>query len=213
MPTDQKRRQKKLARKKDKRKKQTGSASLIGTRSIPQRLAASTKLPVFESFMGDSGFEKGIAPLILSRKVATGEVAFACYLIDFWCLGVKNCFCNIVPSLQYEEFIEQSRDRENIIPIHPACLSKIVGSSVEYAQSLGFQPHPDFKLAKVLLNGIDPMLCPSEYEFGQNGKPFYMSGPNDSEAFVNKVVKQLAKVCGEGNYDYMVGLDLFDGYQ
>ncbi|ABK43759.1 hypothetical protein Mmc1_1248 [Magnetococcus marinus MC-1] len=209
MSVDQKRRQKKLARKKDKRKKIGSNSNLSGMFSVAQRLAASTELPVFDSFVADTLFDRGIGNLILSRKVATGEFAFGCYLIDIWCLGVKNCFCNIIPAFQYDEFIKQARDRENIIPIHPTCLSKIVNSSVEYAHSLGFKPHPDFKLAKIVLNGIDPLLCPSEYELGRDGKPFYMSGPNDSEAFSKKVVKQLDKVCGEGNYDFMVDLNFF----
>lgn len=38
----------------------------------------------------------------------------------------------------------------------------------------------------------------------QNGKPFYINGPNDTPAIQRQILKQLERRCGPGAYDYMM---------
>ena len=47
--------------------------------------------------------------------------------------------------------------------ITPACLVKIVKGGVEYARSMGFSPHPDYRHASMLLEGIDPSTCTERF--------------------------------------------------
>jgi len=42
--------------------------------------------------------------------------------------------------------------------------------------------------------------------FGKNGKPFFIAGPHDNAA---RILKQLEKTAGPGNYDYLVPLDAY----
>ena len=54
------------------------------------------------------------------------------------------------------------------------------------------------------------------FQFGKDGKPFYVSGPYDSPVKSRRIVDTLEKRCGPGGYDYLVlvggspGLDFED---
>ena len=80
--------------------------------------------------------------------------------------------------------------------ITPACLVEIVKGAVEYAQSFGFRPHPDYRHASALLEGIDPSTCRNKFTFGRDGKPFYVRGPNESLAQAQAISRRVADAGG-----------------
>jgi len=75
---------------------------------------------------------------------------------------------------------------------------------VEYSDKLGFKPHKDYKISRQLLMDLDPNVCPNQYIFGKDGKPFYISGPNENQNQSKKIVEKLFRNCGEGNFEYIV---------
>ena len=46
-----------------------------------------------------------------------------------------------------------------------------------------------------------------KFTYGQDGRPYYIRGPNESTVQAKKIVNQLDKRCGEGNFDFLVMLD------
>jgi hypothetical protein len=62
----------------------------------------------------------------------------------------------------------------------------------------------DYKISRQLLMDLDPNVCPNQYIFGKDGKPFYISGPNENQNQSKKIVEKLLRNCGEGNFDYIV---------
>jgi hypothetical protein len=126
------------------------------------------------------------------------------YLIDVWCLGVKNTIPpRKVERVEYNQLIEQIYEGfpEGIIEITLPQAQGIVYSAVEYAEQLGFTPHRDFEKSRVHLgewNGEHRIQC------GKDGKPFYMSGPYDNP---EKVIRTLVNSVGEGNFNYMIGIE------
>ena len=71
-------------------------------------------------------------------------------------------------------------------------MRKIIEGAVDYADELGFSPHPDCRSAKVIFGDIDAGACPVKYDFGQEGMPMYIRGPNESINQAKKIVDQLA---------------------
>lgn len=103
--------------------------------------------------------------------------------------------------IEYGEFIEMSYSNEgNVIEYNTIFVHNLIYGAIDYADELGFEPQKDFKVSEYLLNpdlisdGIDKI------KFGKNGKPFFIQGPDDN---VTKIINQLDKVVGEGNYLYM----------
>jgi hypothetical protein len=45
--------------------------------------------------------------------------------------------------------------------------------------------------------------CSKEFTLDVDGKPFYVSGPHDSEEKSRRIVEQLARRCGAGKFDYL----------
>jgi hypothetical protein len=88
--------------------------------------------------------------------------------------------------------------------MEPACFRMLVEGSVAYAQDLGFSPHPDYALASQIFGDVQVADCSTRFAYGHDGKPFYVSGPNETEAQVKAILDQLRRRVGGGNYDCLV---------
>jgi len=140
---------------------------------------------------------------VVSRR--SGEqVAAGIFLVDAYCLGVKDSFAMLKPREFLDDFIASLPMRMKAV--EPAYAKKLVEDAVAYARDLGFEPHPDYKLPRKILNDIDASECATEFTFGKDGKPFFVSGPYDSAARIEHVVDTLHSRFGPDGHNYMVGL-------
>jgi hypothetical protein len=168
-------------------------------------METSTKRPA-EAWISKSLFETGMGHVLIARFKASGDTEAGVFLIDAQCLGVKNAFFTRVPSEQYQGRLltgvfPAPDDRESI---SPACGRKLVEDAIAYARGLGFEPHADCRHAQRVFGGIDGTECDRQFTFGDDGKPLYVQGPNDSEAFAARVVAQLERRCGKDGFHYIV---------
>lgn len=144
------------------------------------RLKDAAKWPVVEALMVESLWEKGLGTLVLARRETAEQIVFAVFLVDVYCLGVKNAFWKAGTPGELKDLLRKIEKNEPMTPIDPACLVKIVKGAVEYARAFGYSAHPDYRHAAMLLEGIDPANCSREFTFGKDGKPFYIRGPKES---------------------------------
>ena len=143
--------------------------------------------------------------MILGRTISAATVATGVFLVDVYCLGVKDAYYAEPTHEQLREMIDKMTDEGNPVDdIAPECARKIVDGAIAYAKEFGFTPHADYPPAGALFGDIDAGACPTEYEFGKDGKPLYVSGPYDTPAKISKVVRALTAKVGEGNFDFMV---------
>ncbi len=185
------RQQKRAAKQKAKR---LAKRSLLVRRESKDpniRLRGAEKWPVVQALVGVKLWDEGIGYLVLARQGSDGELIFAAYLVDVYCLGVKNALWRTGTRTDLEETIEHLSQIQKMCPIAPACLAKIVKGAVEYAQYYGFSPHPDYRHASMLLEGIDPAACPERFAFGRDGKPLYIQGPNESPAEAAAIMQRI----------------------
>lgn len=127
--------------------------------------------------------------------------------MDVFCLGVKDCFFTQVSPNEYKSRIMDLRQKEGLERVEPEYAVKLVENAVAYAKDLGFNPHKDYRLVKKIFGSIDPSVCPNEFEYGKDGKPFYMSGPNQTEADSNKIVHTLNERLGLDGFHFLVKMD------
>ncbi len=164
-------------------------------------MSTSQKRPT-TAWMSSDLFEMGIGYVIIARFKASGDAEFGVFLLDVWCLGAKNAY--FLKSSQ--EKLESTMGQLFHAPpdeISPACGRKLVESAVAYALRLGLAPHEDYRAACRVMGGIDSGQCDTVWTFGENGgKPHYVSGPRDSPAFIHRVMAQLRRACGDGNFNY-----------
>jgi hypothetical protein len=198
MTIDPRKRQKQLARKaakasaKARAMRASGARGAVIAHGFP--LSAPT-WPIHEALISEAVHDIKQGTVILSRK--SGEsIAVAVFLVDSGCMGIKSAFGGLRRADAYDDFLAKFRTSENFIPSHPECLRKLVEGSLAYAADLGFSPDPDYYRVKALFGDIDSSACTQEFEYGEDGKPYYVSGPNDSPARIRAVMKQLSLRCG-----------------
>jgi hypothetical protein len=198
MTIDPRKRQRQLARKAAKASAKAKSMRVSGDRRA--ELAAGIPIstptwPIHEAFISQSVYDIRQGTAILSRK--SGEsIAVAVFLVDSGCMGIKSAFRGFMRADAYNDFMAKFRTSEKLIPAHPECLRKLVEGALDYAADLGFSPDPDYYRVKALFGDIDSSACTQEFEFGKDGKPYYVSGPNDSPASIRAIMKQLSLKCG-----------------
>jgi hypothetical protein len=185
------RQQKKVAKQKAKRSDKRTDLIRRSSNDPTIRLQRAEKWPVVHAYVGQRLWEDGIGHLVIARQESEGRLIFGVYLVDVYCLGVKDAFWRAGTNGDLRDLIRKMETTQTMSPISPACLVKIVKGSVDYALSFGLRPHPDFRHASMLLEGIDPSTCPHEYTFGRDGKPFYIQGPYDSPEVARAILERI----------------------
>jgi hypothetical protein len=200
------RQQKRVAKQKAKRSAKRFLLLRRFSRDPAIRLQGVAQWPVVAAFAGKDLWKNGISYLLIARQEPQGALVFAVFLVDVFCLGVKNAFWRAGTAEDFEELLEQTQRAQSMRPIGAECLAKVVKGAVEYAESLGFEPHPDYRHASLLLDGIDPSACPNQFTYGKDGRPFYIQGPHESHA---QVVAIMARIKDAGGH-YFVRADGFE---
>ncbi len=196
--------QKYLARKRQKQEKKTTQTKPGKAGSMASQIALAGNAPIYECLVPANLFERGIGNLIFSRSLPDGRMALAMFLLDVFCLGVKNTFFAIVARDEYDRRLRSWREAESLHRIDPACLRKLVEGGVVYARELGFNPHADYVVVHQLFGDVEAAACPSHFEYGHAGKPFYISGPHETATQVQTIVDRLQRRLGPGNFEFLV---------
>jgi len=146
--------------------------------------------------------ESGLAGVLVARE--TGSTVLACgFLVDVFCLGVKDT--NGPKTMNRRKLPDFARNffsawsNQSPVPAPLELARHIVYGAVDYARSLGFEPHHDFARGAALLGDWEEES--SDVRFGRDGKPFYINGPRDN---TYGVMAKLRQTAGDGNFDYLV---------
>jgi hypothetical protein len=160
--------------------------------------------PIRECLVNESWRGRGLAHILLARTQPDGKVLFGLYLVDTFCLGLKNTFCNAGFSLAVYEhgFRLRMLSHEPMAPCPVPLAHEIIYGAIDYAAGLGFRPHPDFKLSEHILEPREALREKTGVEFGKDGKPFFISGPDDD---VGLILRKLRERVGDGNFHFMIG--------
>ena len=209
MALSEKQKQKKLAKKKQQRKVHTKA---LNQNRVPMDQAKSyVKFPIHECLIPSNLFESGLGTAIVTRRTLEGDIAISAFIVDVFCLGVKNALFKVVSEKEYEHTLKpqiiESNNGIEFEKIHQACARKLIEGAVQYANNLGFKSHPDYKNTKNIFGDIDSNGCPVKYVYGKEGKPYYMRGPNESMNDAKKIIDKLSKKCGEDGFEYVVMID------
>jgi hypothetical protein len=209
MAADQRKRQKKLERRKAKQKAQRRDLARRESRGLGARLEESAAAPILHCCMGSRLWESGIGHVLLSRQMANGNVAFAAFLVDVYCLGVKDAFWNVTPRATYErKLYDKLAEQEQLVRLTPEYARKLVEGAVRYALDLGLSPHPDYRAAKLIFGDISAEDCPERFSYGKDGKPFFVAGPYDDHIRCEQILRTLEIRCGPEGYHYLMPVDV-----
>ncbi|MCI5211379.1 MAG: hypothetical protein D3910_21930 [Candidatus Electrothrix sp. ATG2] len=208
MALNQKKLQKKKAKKAAKSKARKATQKQKSLMAVVNHKLAKQKAfnaPIYECWESEQIFDTskmvGMGSVIMTRKTSDNNILMSVFLVDIYCLGIKNSMVKFFSEEKYRDFLAQMPEGK-IKKIHPACARKLVEESEQYAAGLGFSPHNDYREAQKIFGDIDSATCPRSFEFGKDGKPYYLAGPFDKPRFRRNVLNTLEKKCGPDGYHY-----------
>lgn len=157
----------------------------------------------YEAHIGKDWEEIGVANLVVARIKADGGTDVAHFLVDAYCLGVKDAL--VATGLTQEDYhalLAQAFADNPRESIHPACAKKLVEGAAAYAESLGFSPHRDYRKARRVFSGVDAAACPRDFTYGLDGRPHFIPGPDDSETRIDRVLTILENRFGPDGFGF-----------
>ncbi len=149
------------------------------------------------------GIGHGIVSVLVARQHRRGKVSVAGYLVDVYCLGVKDA---LGPKVMDDADLRAYVRTYFLVYEAPAIAAPIqmgrelVWGAVAYARDLGFEPHPDFERTSGHLGAWEPT---GAVRFGRGGKPYFVQGPRDN---ATRILGTLERSVGEGNFHFLVAV-------
>ena len=141
-------------------------------------------LPIYECIINAGWRDAGIASIFVARKHSNGNITYGSYLVDIWCLGVKNSHFEFNVDIEKWLKIQDGSQGmgQRFEPIDYNFAHNIIFGGIEFAEDYGFKPHKDFALSQFILEEDDERIPIMEVEFGIDGKPHLVVFPEDYRA-------------------------------
>ncbi|NJK95199.1 MAG: hypothetical protein HC905_10055, partial [Bacteroidales bacterium] len=175
---------------------------------------SARKLPLGECYINERWFESGKASIIVSRKHPDGKITCGFYLVDLYCLGVKDSFyLHAIRESEFENVLDEMSEKEGLLEVDYVLVHNIIYGAVDFAGGYDFMVHKSFELTSFLLEDDTENIEFIEVPFGIEGKPGVIVSDADPQ---KDIIKLLKKNAGEGNYlvieekDFIPQSDGFD---
>jgi len=161
----------------------------VGKISLIKR---SQDYPVERCLLNQDWKETGLARITVLRRQANSSFIIGLYLVDIFCLGVKDTFCNVeITDEQINGQILPKQYFEDVpLDISLDFAKAIIWGGVKYAKVFGFEPNADFELSRCVLGAEGPEDSYDIHFGGPDGKPLYIPGPYDDQ---NAIMRKLSK--------------------
>src|SRR5208337_2598135 len=199
-------RQRKLAAKVARRKAVVAENKkfAVSLTSLVGRVRVASKGPIVRCMMPSTLFEIGIGHVVVARALPSGLLGCAYFLVDVFCLGVKDVFYAEIGGKELQSRLAEQYDAQMFIDVEPARARKLIQDAAAYAAGLGLPTAKDTSAIEAIFGDVDASACTDTFTFGKNGKPFFLGGPNDTPARIRTIIQTLEKSRGTGGWDYLV---------
>jgi hypothetical protein len=168
--------------------------------SLPARVLRAAQAPIQHCFLAESLFETGLGTLVLARGNTPYHVAFGSFLLDVFCLGIKDVMFDAVEAEVFEMYMEATDAGSPMVSVDPPYGRKLLRDLAAWSQSIGFAPHPDFAAVERIFGDVSADAGDAAFRFGLDGKPFYIPGPNDTPSLIRRRIAQLQSRLGNDGF-------------
>lgn len=176
--------------------KQQKSQQLTPEAYLRQR---ARSLEIGPCYASDIFGEAGEGIVIVTRKHSGGKFSMGVYMIDAFCLGIKDSTYNMwIEEYEVRDIIDHFGDLK---PCTYEEAHNMVYGAMEFALEAGIQPHKSFALTKYMLEEDDERIPIIDYPFGKDGKHFLVA---DTMQEASRYLPLLRKNLGEGNFDFSI---------
>lgn len=170
--------------------------------SLPARVLRAADAPIQHCFLSESVFDIGMGTLVLARGATRHHFAFSVFLIDTFCLGIKDVMFETAESEVFEMYMEVTDAGSPTVSVDPSYARKLLRDLAAWSQSIGFAPHRDFAAVERVFGDVSADASDAVFRFGRDGKPVYIPGPNDTVHLIQRRIEQLQKYLGDDGFGF-----------
>jgi hypothetical protein len=169
---------------------------------LPARVLRAAQAPIQHCLVTESLFETGMGTLILARGATAHHLAFGSFLLDVFCLGIKDVTFESLQGDEFAMYVEATDAGASLASIDPHHARKLLRDLAGWSQSIGFAPHCDFAAVERIFGDVSADTSEVDFQFGNDGKPLYIPGPFESATLIRRRIEQLQKQLGEGGFEF-----------
>src|SRR3954468_19481269 len=115
----------------ERKKTEGSSASLAG------RVRMAAKGPIVHCLMPTNLFEAGIGTVLVARRLPSGMLGCAWFLVDVFCLGVKDIFYREVSEAELRSRLGALSETQEFVEVEPSRARRLIRDAAAYAAGLG----------------------------------------------------------------------------
>jgi hypothetical protein len=205
----QQKQREKQRKKREAAKKRAGHRPGLLDLSPATILRQAALLPMGSCFISSDWFDDDLqhprlVSVIVTRKAPQNIVVPAIALVDRTCLGVKNGFvAKPMVDVELDPFIVRLGEahESGMEPCSPLIAQSVVYHAIDYARSLGFEPHKDFP---------EPLFGPRpevllDTPLARPERPVYIAGPDDP---MLRIVEHLTARLGPDGFELTLPIEV-----
>lgn len=157
-------------------------------------------LPINKCYINSEWKDSGLAQIVITRKKPNGNNVVGVFLVDTFCMGVKDTFCrHDMSDDEVQQMIDKISNGYGLEEIPYVEAHNIIYGGIAFAEDADIPPHKDFALSRYVLEEDTDDIPLIEYEYGRDGKYFLIVGPNGRDRLY---LDRLRKKFGD-NFDYL----------
>lgn len=158
-------------------------------------------LEVGTCYVSDDIWKEGIGVVVVTRLHKGGKRTVGFFLIDVFCLGVKDAGYRVrMDDSECDSFMERFDEMQMREASYEEA-HNIVYGALSFAEEAGIGPCKDFALAKYVLEEDTDDIPLIEYQFGKDGMHYLFA---NSQLEASRYLPLMSKNLGDGKYRYVV---------
>ena len=170
--------------------------------SLPARVLRAANAPIQHCFLTESVFDIGMGTLVLARGATPHHISLSSFLIDVFCLGIKDVMFESVESEVFEMYMDATDAGSPMVSVDPSYARKLLRDVAAWSQSIGFAPHRDFAVVERMFGDVSADASDAIFRFGRDGKPVYIPGPIETAPLIRRRIEQLQKYLGDDGFGF-----------
>ena len=194
----------KRARKAERRKQVTAQKRRAEQwdASLPARVLRAAQAPIQHCFLTESLFDGGIGTLVLARGATPRYVALGSFLLDVFCLGIKDVMFELMEGEAFDFYVDAMDAASPMVSVDPSRARRLMRELAAWSQSIGFAPHREFAAVERIFGDVDVDASEMAFPFGCDGKPLYIPGPTDTGPLIRRRIERLRQFVGDDGFGF-----------
>jgi len=165
---------------------QRRKAELLTTPLI-EKVRRAAQAPIQYCLLSEGLLEHGMGTLVLARGATKEYFKAGIFLLDTFCLGIKDVMFRAMTDEQLAPFVARMSTTAPLAPIEPSTARRLLRDLAGWARELGFAPAPDFAAVEQLFGDVSAETGEATFQFGHEGKPLYIGDLSDETVWRRRV--------------------------